>query len=159
MMKYFKLPTIFLFSAALALYTCKDKGNVQIQENPNPSTTEIATPPPTSKTTTPESSQNKSAVFHYTCSNGCAGGAASAVNCATCGRLLVHNQAFHSNTNSNNNKSLPIPFTSPPATNAGQNTAGVWHYTCSNGCAGGSGTTGNCASCGAALAHNQAYHQ
>ena len=39
-----------------------------------------------------------------------------------------------------------------------QNAAGVWHYTCPKGCAGGGGSATPCASCGATLAHNQAYH-
>jgi hypothetical protein len=39
-----------------------------------------------------------------------------------------------------------------------QNTAGVWHYTCGQGCAGGGGKDDNCATCGGSLAHNQAYH-
>ena len=39
-----------------------------------------------------------------------------------------------------------------------QNAAGVWHYTCAKGCAGGAGAAGNCATCGGPLAHNQAYH-
>ncbi len=60
-------------------------------------------------------------------------------------------------------KESPI-VSEPPATpNAAtpeppQNAAGVWHYTCSKGCAGGSGTAGNCAVCGGPLAHNSAYH-
>lgn len=45
-----------------------------------------------------------------------------------------------------------------PTTEPAQNAAGVWHYTCSKGCAGGSGTAGNCAVCGGPLAHNSAYH-
>ncbi len=39
-----------------------------------------------------------------------------------------------------------------------QNAAGVWHYTCSAGCAGGAGSAIACAGCGATLAHNAAYH-
>lgn len=39
-----------------------------------------------------------------------------------------------------------------------QNAAGVWHYTCSKGCAGGSGTASACSVCGGTLAHNAAYH-
>jgi len=64
-------------------------------------------------------------------------------------------------------KETPI-VSDPPATNTNmptaatpeppQNAAGVWHYTCSKGCAGGSGTAGNCAICGGPLSHNSAYH-
>ncbi|MCC6725658.1 MAG: hypothetical protein IT258_14210 [Saprospiraceae bacterium] len=39
-----------------------------------------------------------------------------------------------------------------------QNAAGVWHYTCPKGCAGGAGSATACAKCGTTLAHNQAYH-
>lgn len=45
----------------------------------------------------------------------------------------------------------------PPAEPA-QNAAGVWHYTCPKGCAGGAGSAAACATCGSTLAHNQAYH-
>ncbi len=49
--------------------------------------------------------------------------------------------------------SVPTP-TAEPA----QNAAGVWHYTCSKGCAGGAGAAGNCPKCSAPLGHNQLYH-
>ena len=42
--------------------------------------------------------------------------------------------------------SVPTP-TAEPA----QNAAGVWHYTCPAGCAGGSGASGTCAKCGQKL--------
>ena len=48
-----------------------------------------ATPP------TPEPAQNASGVWHYTCPNGCDGGAGSAVACANCGTTLAHNAAYH----------------------------------------------------------------
>lgn len=38
---------------------------------------------------------NPSGVFHYICANGCAGGAAGAGNCSSCGGELTHNQAYH----------------------------------------------------------------
>ena len=41
------------------------------------------------------SSQNASGTWHYTCPNGCTGGAGSAVACGTCGSILVHNQLYH----------------------------------------------------------------
>ena len=51
--------------------------------------------------------------------------------------------------------------TAPPTTTPepAQNAAGVWHYTCSAGCAGGAGSAVACAKCGKTLAHNQTYHQ
>jgi len=51
------------------------------------------------------------------------------------------------------------PATPPKAPEPPQNAAGVWHYTCSNGCAGGGGSAIACAGCGSTLVHNQAYHQ
>lgn len=64
-------------------------------------------------------------------------------------------------------KEVPLPkldLTVPPggqglkAAEPAQNAAGVWHYTCSKGCAGGAGVAGSCTTCGNALAHNQTYH-
>ena len=101
--------------------------------------------------------QNAQGVYHYTCSDGCAGGAAAAGNCISCGKALAHNQAYHANTN-NTPLTTPTNTASTPTTESGQNAAGVWHYTCSNGCAGGAGSAGNCVSCGNTLAHNSAYH-
>jgi len=43
----------------------------------------------------PEPAQNAAGVWHYTCSDGCAGGAGSAVACAGCGKTLVHNSTYH----------------------------------------------------------------
>lgn len=39
-----------------------------------------------------------------------------------------------------------------------QNAAGVWHYTCPKGCAGGGGMASPCATCGTTMTHNTAYH-
>jgi hypothetical protein len=47
----------------------------------------------------------------------------------------------------------PAPKAEPP-----QNAKGVWHYTCSKGCAGGGGSAAPCAKCGTVLAHNTKYH-
>jgi hypothetical protein len=150
----------------------------------------IATPTPTA-----EPPQNADGVWHYTCSNGCAGGAGAAQACAVCGNMLAHNSAYHAG----NNATPPGAAATPVATGAGntitfdpnnpgattsnisfpgastpvtagtaappstpeppQNAAGVWHYTCSNGCAGGGGSATACAGCGNTLAHNSAYHQ
>lgn len=46
----------------------------------------------------------------------------------------------------------------PPTAEPPQNAQGVWHYTCTKGCAGGSGSAVPCATCGATLVHNQVYH-
>lgn len=54
----------------------------------------------------------------------------------------------------------PLAATPPPPTTKepAQNAAGVWHYTCPKGCAGGGGAPTACAKCGTTLTHNQAYH-
>ena len=113
-----------------------------------------------------EPAQNSAGVWHYTCSNGCAGGAGAAGDCATCGNALAHNSVYH-NTGAT---PAPTPSNTETATSnvtfsgdsanpePAQNAAGVWHYTCSAGCAGGAGAAGTCASCGGALAHNSSYH-
>lgn len=113
-------------------------------------------------------------VKHYICSNNCANsGADAAGNCPVCGNAYVHNDAYHNNAaaptpatpaglpgnpTSVDQATSNVTFTDPNSTEPAQNAAGVWHYTCSAGCAGGAGAAGNCASCGGALAHNSAYH-
>ena len=158
-MKYFKIITL-LFSSVVFFYACNDNTKASKQETLKP--LEVIDPTNPLNATTPnpttlEPSQNAGGVWHYTCSKGCSGGAGSAVNCVTCGGLLVHNQAYHANTNSTPTSSAPYA-TPPPVAQPGKNIAGVWHYTCGNGCAGGAGAAGNCGTCGGALAHNAAYH-
>lgn len=113
-----------------------------------------------------DAGQNAAGVFHYICPDGHEGGAASAGSCATCGKALVHNQAYHNqpaNTgNANQSQTIDMSQLTPPQpaanSNSDQNAAGVYHYTCPNGCAGGAGSAVACASCGTTLVHNQAYH-
>lgn len=124
------------------------------------------------------SGANNSGVPHYICSAGCGGSGAASGNCPNCGAALAHNQAFHNtpgaaapapaapsagaisplfqNQGSTPSATMPSPVPPPPA--PAQNSAGVYHYTCSAGCGGGGGAAGNCPNCGSALAHNQAYH-
>ncbi len=107
----------------------------------------------------PAQATNALGVFHYICPNGDPGGSGSAGACATCGATLVHNQAFHDNANTDINSpeiNIQQPQIDQPA-NAAQNAAGEYHYTCPNGHPG-SGSAGACATCGATLAHNQAFH-
>lgn len=105
-----------------------------------------------------------STVEHYTCPNGHLGyGSGTAGTCSQCSATLVHNQAFHANDaapapNPTIQTEQPTGTATPPAPSAAQNAAGVWHYTCASGCAGGAGAATACATCGATLAHNQAYH-
>ncbi len=155
-MKYFKILTILVFSSVITFSGCKDDTPEPIKETRVPlqvfdaPTQQNAT---TANSTTPTARQNAGSLYHYTCSNGCAGGAGVAGNCSTCGNPLAHNQAFHNNT------PTTAPSTTPPIPEPSQNTAGVWHYSCGKGCAGGSGAAGNCSTCNGALTHNTAYHQ
>lgn len=115
-------------------------------------------PAPGAKPTEPP--QNAAGVWHYTCSKGCAGGAGAAVACAKCGNTLSHNTAYHGTPN-------PAATATPAGADKtaakppepAQNKAGVWHYTCADGCPGGAGAATACAKCGKTLAHNSAYHQ
>lgn len=115
---------------------------------------------------TPEPAQNAAGVWHYTCSKGCAGGGAAAGPCAKCGTTLVHNQAYHGSaaptgaanpTGAPDKATITMPNAQKPE--PPQNAAGVWHYTCADGCAGGAGSASPCAKCGKALVHNTAYHK
>jgi len=158
-MKHLKILAILLFSSVISFFACNDNTNSpkkETQKQFEASDLPTLTKPTNPNEATPEAPQNDGGVWHYTCSKGCAGGAGSAVNCDTCGDLLAHNQAYHSNT-----KSTPtsIPFMTPSDAEPDKNTAGVWHYTCGKGCVGGAGAAGNCGTCGSALTHNTAYHQ
>ena len=125
-----------------------------------------------------EPAQNAAGLWHYTCPKGCAGGSGSALPCPTCGTTLVHSQTYHGTPNpagaanapatanpsikatpsggpENSTLTLPNPGKNEPP----QNAAGVWHYTCPGGCAGGGGTATPCPTCGKTLVHNKAYHQ
>ncbi|OIQ39146.1 MAG: hypothetical protein BM563_04875 [Bacteroidetes bacterium MedPE-SWsnd-G1] len=93
---------------------------------------------------------------HYICPKNCVGGNGPAAGaCPVCETQMTHNQGFHTTPNTS-----PATPTTPntPATTSGPNANGQWHYTCSNGCAGGGDAAGNCSNCGNALAHNAAYH-
>ncbi len=158
----------------LALAICfmaacsSNSGSKSKNNNATQGTTENAIQPivPPTNPAMPEPAQNAEGVWHYTCSNGCAGGAGTQTACATCGSTLVHNAAYHNTgapTTPNNAAQIE---TSPPAVSPvvanpepAQNDKGVWHFTCSKGCAGGAGSAQPCANCGEMLAHNQVYHQ
>lgn len=161
---------VMILSMVLALAACSSNGKTPASDLV-PSTPGDASAPPASTTTiTPQQpaspASNAAGVFHYTCSNGCAGGAGAAGACATCGAQLAHNQAYHdtpagapattTTTTPNVTSTQITPPTNTPS--PAQNAAGVYHYTCSAGCAGGAGAAGTCSNCGGQLAHNQAYH-
>ena len=159
-MKYFKILAILLFSSVFSFYACNDNSKAQKQETLKSLEVLDSTTPPNTTTPNPatlEAPQNAGGVWHYTCSKGCSGGSGLAVNCETCGGLLVHNSAYHANTNSTPTSSAP--YATPPTAEPSKNAAGVWHYTCRKGCVGGSGAAGACGACGSALTHNTAYHQ
>jgi len=172
-------PTISLCVAFVALLF------VACQSDKKPTTTQGPAPTPMQPLTAPTVAT--AGVQHYICPNNCVGsGAAQAGTCPTCGTAYAHNAAFHNQPGNNagnpqlpSNSPSPIimnpqPTTPQPTTTTttiqnpqtpataeepAQNAAGVWHYTCSKGCAGGSGTRGMCAKCGAGLDHNVAYHK
>lgn len=161
-MKYSKILSIILLSSVFTFSSCNDKTKSPKQENSKPANTVEPPTLPKSTTTTQapvEPSQNTGGIWHYTCTKGCPGGAGTAVNCTTCGSPLAHNAAYHANTNTTQSSApFATPTVIPPTTQPGRNAAGEWHYTCGNGCVGGSGAAGNCGNCGGALAHNAAYH-
>jgi hypothetical protein len=161
-MKYFKIIAL-LFSSVIFLHACNDTAKTTKQETSKTSKALDSTAAIKAKTPTPtllEPAQNERGVWHYTCSKGCAGGSGSAVNCDNCGGLLAHNTTYHDKANSTPASSAPFanPSAATPTAEPSQNSAGVWHYTCSKGCAGGAGAAGSCSNCGGALAHNTAYH-
>lgn len=144
------LKFILLLAIATMVVACSnsnDNATGNLGPAPSPIDPTQVTPP----SPTEQSNMNAAGVFHYTCPNGCAGGAGSEQPCATCGTTLVHNQAYHANTNAAAN-------TPAPQQPAVASTAGVFHYTCPNGCAGGAAQAQACATCGTMLAHNQAFH-
>ncbi len=114
--------------------------------------------------TQPSKNKITATVKHYICMNKCenSGGPVAGI-CSTCNTPYTHNPAFH-NDEFLKNGPLNVPKvnlgvnpksnTPPPA----QNALGVFHYTCPNGCNGGSGSASKCTSCGAGLVHNQTYH-
>ncbi len=157
-MKYFKIPALLLLSLFLSLSSCNDQTKTPKDNNSKAVEVKKPSAEPSAKTpATTEPAQNTAGVWHYTCRIGCPGGAGSAIACHTCGNILIHNTVYHDKANNE-------PFASPAATpvtktpEPAQNSAGVWHYTCEKGCAGGSGSAGTCSTCNGALAHNSAYH-
>lgn len=118
------------------------------------------------KAETVKKSNSTTSVKHYICKNKCENsGGPVAGNCPVCKDPYIHNQAFHDkdflksgplnvpestgaqNTKTNNTQPSPA-----------RNAAGVFHYTCTNGCYGGAGSAVTCKVCGETLVHNTAYH-
>jgi len=158
---------IFIVVILAFLYSC---GNAPERPEPilDPAYSPVITTTSSTSTVPPSNVGLSPDVPHYICPDNCVGGGgAAAGNCPVCGVALVHNQAFHDQQPSpiSQPSAGGVPVTPPPAATTSpvtpeppQNAAGVWHYTCSAGCAGGSGSAVACASCGATLVHNTAYH-
>ena len=127
----------------LCLYSCKEEPKRTITEpKVTPVVEQPTTPPPSTNDLT-----NIVGGAHYICPQNCVGGTSSAQGtCPVCSTALAHNQGFHSTTN-NTNPLSNGPIATPNSTNtttttptlptSGPNAAGVYHYTCANGCAGG----------------------
>jgi len=170
-MKFPSILTIAVLCAATIFSACGNGEQSSQLTGEGTGATDAIVPPPTDPSMA-EPPQNAEGVWHYTCPKGCSGGGGSAAPCSQCGTTLTHNQAYHSGGGSNAAPSITTqPITSgDPASptitmpNVGkneppQNAAGVWHYTCPGGCAGGGGSAVACATCGKTLEHNKAYHQ
>ncbi len=165
-----KVLTITLFLSGLIFFSCSENKPADTADQTPTTTVQTDNAPTTTTTTAPTTGQSTE---HYICPNGHVGaGGASQGTCSQCNAALVHNTAFHGNqptqpTTTPATQGQNSPFanpadapviTTPPAAAGGQNAKGVWHYTCAKGCEGGGGAAGNCAKCGGALAHNQAFH-
>lgn len=150
---------------ALVFTACQnDKASTNSAAAPNQQVAPVTAPPAAAPATA------NAGVEHYICPSGHVGyGGASQGTCSQCGAALVHNQAFHNNAAStaapatnpmlqNQPAGTAPAIQAPPSAEPAQNAAGVWHYTCTAGCAGGAGAAGTCSNCGGQLAHNQAYH-
>jgi hypothetical protein len=168
-----KLSHVLLFafiSTFLSLTACKDSKTDAATETPTSTTPEGATgqDPATLNTgSTDAAGATGGKESHYKCTTaGCNGTGDAQGKCPVCGAELVHNQAFHSATPTapGTSPANPVqinPTNSPAATAtppSAQNAKGVYHYTCPKGHEGGAALAGNCAKCGEALTHNQAYH-
>ena len=144
--------------------------------------TPAATPPAPVQNTVNIPAGPDGVVHHYICEKMDGGNGPAGGPCPICGEAMAHNSAFHAQGNDQSDgQSMPnVTFqnadgsttpgsvgTSPPGggpqaappPEPPQNAAGVWHYTCPSGCAGGGGSATACGKCGTTLVHNTAYHQ
>lgn len=166
---------IFVILFSIVLISACGNENSQKDNSSNEATEDLQVTQPI-QSPSPETKQTPATVnipagadgivHHYICADGCEGGFGNVNSpCPGCGKTLAHNKAFHSQDNAATNplssdgntivNQVPPPTKEPaPA----QNAAGVWHYTCPTGCAGGGGAMGACSGCGGQLVHNKAYH-
>ena len=171
---YMKISTTFIigFLSVIFLIACQSSSNDAVRNEARRAIEETRpnTPPtPPASTITPAATTGAvTGVQHYICPNSCEGsGGPGAGTCPVCGSDYTHNQAYHAQQTSTTPSITTTPTTPgttpsiiPPAsTSAAQNAAGVYHYTCSNGCSGGAGSAVACSTCGTTLVHNTAYHQ
>ena len=102
---------------------------------------------------------------HYKCPNNDGGIGTGPGKCSVCGTDMEHNLAYHQNgVGEDDDKSTGLGSSMTSTQQAAQpttpqNVHGDWHFICSKGCEGGSGTGGKCPKCGAPLKHNSVYHQ
>jgi len=155
-MNFLKIAICLLFLGSLTIIGCADGDKSKVREEAKQNLPEATS---TSTITSPSTALN-TGVAHYICPNNCEGsGGDAAGTCPVCGTEYTHNQAFH-NTPDAVGDGQTLPTGPPPGapSNPAQNEAGVYHYTCPNGCAGGAGSAGTCSGCGGELAHNADYH-
>jgi hypothetical protein len=169
-MKFSRFLIIPLFGAFILVIACNTKkDDATTEEDQNiitPASTMMQDPsdmPSTFPSTSPTNG-----VSHYKCNTaGCTGGADGQGKCPVCGADLVHNPAFHNQGAEATGTTPADPISVTPSSGgntvmpnppSAQNAQGVYHYTCPKGCSGGAASAGNCATCGGALTHNQAYH-
>ncbi|MBA3285806.1 MAG: heavy metal-binding domain-containing protein [Bacteroidia bacterium] len=177
--------TASILAVSVCLFSCSDNKNSDEYNRAAGSTTDMNAPAtgdasnpfaPAPENTNPAAGMDNSIqpvaqstgnVKHYTCPAGhIDGGADIAGNCSVCGAELAHNAAFHNQpaqttpqqTDPTSIQPQITPATTPPIEPA-QNSSGVFHYVCSEGHAGGSGTAEACKTCGGTLVHNDKYHQ
>ena len=168
-MNTIKIFSILICSVILVSCGSGDQQSIRDDARSSLSVPENVAPPASTPATPSTTVANNSGVQHYICPNDCAGsGGPSAGTCPVCGSAYEHNQAWHNQPNQTTTPSTTITpganpitpgtITPPPSTEPAQNAAGVWHYTCSNGCTGGAGSAVACGTCGSTLVHNAAYH-
>lgn len=147
-------------------YACKNDAAPEAADTTTPAgTTAVQPAAPAAAPAPATATASMGGVQHYICPKNCQGsGGPGQGNCPVCGTAYVHNQAFHDQPAQPS--AAPAPGMTPagaaptpqPAAEPAQNAAGVWHYTCSKGCAGGAGSAVACGKCGTQLVHNTAYH-
>ena len=145
-----------LFVLLCCFYSCKTE---EKKAPVNPLTIPFSERPTPQLPNNNNNSVNIIGGAHYICPKKCEGGTSSVQGtaCPVCKTPLAHNLAFHNSQNATSNSPISTPIA--PTTSSGPNASGQYHYTCTNGCAGGGDTTGKCNSCGGDLAHNAAFHQ